>query len=37
MSKDKGSLWPLRIVQAKLGHGDEAICVARKPHKTRED
>jgi hypothetical protein len=23
--------WPLRSVQARLGYGDEAICVARKP------
>jgi 2-polyprenyl-3-methyl-5-hydroxy-6-metoxy-1,4-benzoquinol methylase len=26
-----GLLWPLRILQAILGRGDEVICVARKP------
>lgn len=26
-----GGLWPLRMIQAKLGYGDEAICIARKP------
>jgi 2-polyprenyl-3-methyl-5-hydroxy-6-metoxy-1,4-benzoquinol methylase len=26
-----GGLWPLRWLQAKLGYGDEAICIARKP------
>jgi 2-polyprenyl-3-methyl-5-hydroxy-6-metoxy-1,4-benzoquinol methylase len=27
-----GGIWPLRWVQAKLGFGDEAICIARKPN-----
>lgn len=26
-----GLLWPLRCIQARLGYGDEAICIARKP------
>lgn len=26
-----GGLWPLRWIQARLGRGDEAICVARRP------
>lgn len=26
-----GGLWPLRWIQARLGRGDEAICIARKP------
>jgi 2-polyprenyl-3-methyl-5-hydroxy-6-metoxy-1,4-benzoquinol methylase len=25
-----GGLWPLRWLQGKLGHGDEAICIASK-------
>jgi 2-polyprenyl-3-methyl-5-hydroxy-6-metoxy-1,4-benzoquinol methylase len=29
-----GGLWPLRWIQARLGHGDEAICIARKPETT---
>lgn len=26
-----GGLWPLRWLQAKLGRGDEAVCLAHKP------
>ncbi len=26
-----GGTWPLRWLQARLGYGDEAICIARKP------
>ncbi len=26
-----GGLWPLRFLQARLGCGDEIICIARKP------
>ncbi|MER2600871.1 MAG: class I SAM-dependent methyltransferase, partial [Candidatus Competibacter phosphatis] len=26
-----GVTWPLRWLQARLGYGDEAICIARKP------
>lgn len=26
-----GGTWPLRWLQAKLGYGDEVICIARKP------
>ena len=25
------AIWPLRMAQAKLGRGDEIICIARKP------
>jgi 2-polyprenyl-3-methyl-5-hydroxy-6-metoxy-1,4-benzoquinol methylase len=25
--------WPLRVIQARLGRGDEAICIAYKPQK----
>jgi 2-polyprenyl-3-methyl-5-hydroxy-6-metoxy-1,4-benzoquinol methylase len=28
-----GWLWPVRVLQAALGHGDEAICIARKPNR----
>ena len=31
MMSTGGGLWPLRWVQGKLGHGDEAICIARGP------
>ncbi|MEN8132739.1 MAG: hypothetical protein ABFS45_21665, partial [Pseudomonadota bacterium] len=27
-----GGLWPLRWVQAKIGRGDEVICIARNKH-----
>jgi len=30
-------LWPLRLLQGRLGYGDEVICIARKPRDAEKE